>query len=67
MTRFVFRKKPAKFTFGTACVCVRCLFGEIQMCVGNNRRNQSTTLVLVNYPNSGINDCLTLRIIVSQP
>lgn len=60
-------KNPAKFTSGTAWVCVRRVFGEIQMCVGNNRRKQSNTLILVNYPNSGIKDCLTLQIVVSQP
>lgn len=48
-------------------VHVRFLFGEIQMCVGNNTWNKSKALILVNYPNSGMNNCLTLCIMVSQP
>lgn len=66
MTRFLLRTKPAEFTIGTAGVCVGCVYGETQMCVGNNRRDQSNALIPVNHLNSGIDDCLTLWMIVSE-
>lgn len=64
--RFVLRIKPAEFTVGTAGVCVRGVSGEIQMCVGNNRRDRSNALIPINHLNSGINNCLTLWMIVSE-